>query len=223
MMVPGFYAASALQIPGGDMAVRFGNNMTIGGGFRWKTKANWTLSLEGAYLFGGTIHESGILDGLKDDFGNVINSYGELATVKMFERGYHTSGRVGRIINLPGSNANSGLWVELGAGFLEHWIRIENPGNNIPQLMGDYRKGYDRRSNGLALTQFIGYSHLSANQRTNFFFGIEFCQAFTQNRRNTNFDTGLKDTKGRRDFFYGLKIGWVFPIYRQTASEYFTY
>jgi hypothetical protein len=37
----------AYQLPGGDMADRFGNNLNVGASFLWKFKSNLLLGLEG--------------------------------------------------------------------------------------------------------------------------------------------------------------------------------
>jgi hypothetical protein len=38
VFAPMFYAQYAFQIPGGDLAERFGSNSNVGGGFQLKTK-----------------------------------------------------------------------------------------------------------------------------------------------------------------------------------------
>lgn len=42
----------AQQLPGGDLADRFGTNSNIGLGAFRKTRSNWTLGGEGSFLFG---------------------------------------------------------------------------------------------------------------------------------------------------------------------------
>ena len=34
-----------------------------------------------------------------------------------------------------------------------------------------------------------------------------------------NFDTGVLDNKSRIDLFFGLRLGWVFPIYKRIADK----
>ena len=41
LSIPMFHATYSYQFPGGDMADRFGNNSSIGGGFLYKTNQNW--------------------------------------------------------------------------------------------------------------------------------------------------------------------------------------
>lgn len=223
MRVSMFHGFYALQVPGADLADRFGFSMAAGGGFKIKTKSNWTFGLDGYYFFGNQLKEDSILDGIRDSQGQFVNSYGELAKVLLLERGYSIGIKAGKLFTIKGLNPNSGLLVEVGAGYMAHWIRIENEGNNVPQILKDYTKGYDRLSNGFAASQFIGYSHLASNQRTNFFAGIEVTEGFTQNRRSLNFDTRSRDDLRRLDVLWNLKIGLLIPLYRRTASEYFTY
>ncbi len=223
MSVPMFHGNFSYQVPMANLAERFGPGMAAGLGFKYKTRSNWTFGLDGYYFFGGQIREDSILNGIIDSQDNLINKYGEIAKVALFERGYYAGIKFGKVFRLPWTNPNSGILLELGGGFMEHWIRIENSGNNVPQILNDYAKGYDRRTNGLAATQFIGYSHLGVNQRTNFFIGVEFTEGWTKNRRNLNFDTMSRDDRNRFDMLCLFKIGLLIPMYRQTASEYFSY
>ena len=80
-------------------------------------------------------------------------------------------------------------------------------------LSGDYKKGYDRLTNGLTLKQFIGYQHLDPNLRLNFFAGFEFLEGFTRSRRDFDFDTRRKDQTDRLDLLWGFRVGLVLPFY----------
>ena len=122
-----------------------------------------------------------------------------------------------------GPNKNSGLLLMGGLGFLQHRIRIENLDNRVPNLNDDYVKGYDRLSNGFAAHQFIGYMHLSNSRRLNFYVGFELNQAWTQNRRGYNFDKQQVDKEKRLDLLYGIKVGWILPLYPKGAQKYFYY
>jgi len=209
----------AYQFPGGDMADRFGNNFNTGGVFLWKLQSNWILGVAGDFLFGDDVKENNILDKYRTPDGNIINENGQYATVLLYERGYKLEFRVGKIFPVIGPNKNSGIMANLGLGYFQHKIRIETPESKIPYLMDDYSKGYDRMSSGPAISEFIGYMNFGNNRLINFYAGLEFTQAFTKNRREINFDTGLKDDKSRLDLLFGVRIGWVFPIYKRAADK----
>jgi hypothetical protein len=99
-------------------------------------------------------------------------------------------------------------------GLFQHKIRIQDdPQVVVSSLAGDYKKGYDRLTNGLAITEFIGYQHFAKNRLINFYAGIELTQGFTQNRRDYNFDTFERDDAKRFDGLVGFKLGWVLPFY----------
>ena len=128
---------------------------------------------------------------------------------------------VGKLIPVGFSNPRSGLRLTVSAGLLQHKIRIQDdPLSFVPHLDDDYKKGYDKLSNGLAFTEFVGYQLLSTNKRINFFAGFEFTQGFTMNRRAFDFDTRQQDTANRVDLNVGFRVGWVLPFYvGQRASE----
>ena len=110
-----------------------------------------------------------------------------------------------------------------GIGFLQHKKRIEVTGNVVPELTRDYRKGYDRLSNGPAITQFIGYHYLSNRRLINFFGGFEAIAALTKNRRGYNYDTMEYDNKQRFDLLYGIRFGWIIPLYKKKPKEFYFY
>ncbi len=220
--IPMFSASYATQFPLNDLSDRFGWNSNIGGDFQFKTKQGWIFGVEGYFMFGNQIKEDSILDGLRTSTGDILNENGEYGNILSHERGYYVGGKFGKVFSLSSGNPNSGIIVTVSAGLLEHKIKIENQGNTVPQLVGDYKKGYDRLTNGLALREFIGYMYIGENQYTNFFAGFEFYQSWTMNRRSLNYDTMQQDTKERRDDLVGFRVGWIIPLYRHIPDGYYT-
>ncbi len=215
-------ASYSFQFSGGDMADRYGNNSTIGASFSIKTKSNWIFGVDFNYMFGNNVKiYDQIIRNIATSDGNVISQEGTFADVKMFERGFSTSFKFGKIIPIFNSNPNSGLLILGSAGYLQHGIRIEVANNNTPQLMDDYARGYDRLSNGLAVSEFVGYMYLSDRRLTNFYAGIEFTQGWTKSMRDYNFDTMQKDDKRYFDSLFGIKIGWIFPLYRRSPEKFY--
>lgn len=221
--IPMFSATYSYQVPGGDLAKRFGNNSTIGGSFSVKTKSNFIIGIEGHFLFGDSVKESGIFDSIRISNGQILNKYGEYAKVIISERGYHFAVRVGKLFPVFGSNPNSGILTSVSVGFMEHKIRIENDGNNAPQILEDYKKGYDRLSNGLAFSSFVGYMYMGKRRFINFTIGLEFFYARTKCRREYNFDTMEKDTRARNDFLSAAKVSWMIPINKRMPEKYYYY
>lgn len=221
--IPMFSVSFAYQFPQQDMAERFGPNSNIGAAFTLKGKKGWLLGADASYLFGGDIKEENLLHGILTSGGYVINKYGEYADYIISERGYFVGLKLGKVIYLAPKSPNSGLYITGTIGFLEHHIRIDNQGNNAPQLLDEYKKGYDRLTNGLAAKGFIGYMHIGKNQFANFFGGIEYLHSWTQCRRNYNFDTLETDTRKRNDNLIGIRVGWIVPLYRRVPDNYFTF
>ena len=69
-------ATFAYQLPGGDMADRFGNNFNIGAIFQWKLRCNWIIGIEGDFLFSDHVKENNILDKYFTPDGNIIDGSG---------------------------------------------------------------------------------------------------------------------------------------------------
>ncbi|MBE0663008.1 MAG: hypothetical protein IH597_11140 [Bacteroidales bacterium] len=221
---PLFNAYYAFQMPGHDLAERFGNNSMIGGGFLYKFKSNLLAGVEGGFLFSENVKNSDeYLKLIASSEGYVISEGGTFAGVFFHQRGFNISARFGGIIPVVGPNPNSGLMLLGGLGILQHKIRIEISENNVPQLRDDYKKGYDRLTNGLSISQFIGYVHFGNNRTVNFHIGLEFTQAWTKSRRPFDFDHMQADTQKRFDSLWGIRLGWVLPLIKRSPQAYYYY
>jgi len=212
----------SLQMPGKDLADRFGNDIGANGSYFFKFRNNWILGADFSYIFGNTVkNEEQILAPILTGDGNIINSAGLYTDYYLQERGFYASLRFGKVIPVFKSNPNSGLMIMGGAGLLQHKIRIYDSENNAPQISKEYKKGYELLSNGIGITEFVGYLNLSKTRLLNFYAGLEFIQAWTQNRREYNFVQMGKDNTTRSDWLYGIRIGWIFPIYSGQSREFY--
>jgi hypothetical protein len=215
-------ASFGYYLPAGDMANRFGNNQSLQLNVDFKTRYNWILGVNGSYLFGKDVKEN-LFEGISTSKGEIISQDGQIADVRLYERGFTLSGSLGRLITFNKPNPNSGIAVNLGLGFMQHKIRIETIGNNVPQLSKEYKKGYDRLTNGFLLTENIGYLYLSNNRLANIYFGLECMQGFTKNRRSFDYDLMKKDTHKRVDVLYGFRITWLLPLYKKAPQDFYIY
>ncbi len=207
--------------PEGDLVKRWGFHNSIGLDIDQKLKSNLTVGLSGGFIFGSQLRDSTIFNDLYNSFGTITSLSGTPADVLFLMRGFTSHATVGQVFNRFGNNANSGLWVKVGFGFMMHKIRIETLYDVVPQLEGQYRKGYDKLTTGFSSMQFIGYLYQANVRLLKFYAGFEFTQGFTQNIRNYNFDTGGPEPDPRLDLQYGFKVGWILPISHRTKSEYY--
>lgn len=207
-------------LPGGHLVDRFGWNSALGFCTDVKFKSNWVVGLSGRFIFGNQVKENTIAS-LQNSEGFIIDMNGNYATVLTSQRGFTIHATGGYLIPRLGPNPNSGILLQGGIGFLQHKIRIEHDQSPVPALEGEYLKGYDRLTNGLLLTEFIGYQYLSNKRLLNFYAGIELMQGFTRNRRSYNFDTMQADRTARMDLFFGLRAGWILPLYARAPKAYY--
>jgi len=222
LLVPLVSTSYAFQVPGGDMAKRFGVNSVLGLTFLVKTKKNFIFGIDGNYIFGKYV-KADIFKNISTADGHIINNAGEYANVFTYERGIASSLRIGKLFSFNKPNPNSGFVALFGAGYLQHRIKIIVPNNNVPQLAGDYKEGYDKLTNGVAFTEFFGYLFLANNRMLNFFGGIEFTEGFTRSLRSYDYDLMARDTQKRFDLLSGIRVGWVLPLYRKSAEDFYDY
>ncbi|MCO5259309.1 MAG: hypothetical protein M9916_04125 [Crocinitomicaceae bacterium] len=210
---------------GADLKQRYGYFNQVGGTFGYKFQKNWYLGFEGDFLFGKKIKISNydLFHYFVDSYGNITDQNGDIGSVLTFSRGYHLNIEGGKVIQQAGHNKNSGLFLKLGVGFLSHKIRIETNNNVIPLLEKDYRKGYDRLTDGINLSQFVGYLFMSDNNFLNFYAGFYIQEGFTKNRRPLFWDQPNTPvpTNTRFDLLYGFKVGWLIPVYKRVPKSFY--
>lgn len=224
---PLFCASYAMQIPGADLSERFGINNNIGFSAGVKHHSNWQFEVEGTFFFSSNIKDTAMLTPLnarsteaKNEY-LIIDQFGEYNPVLLFERGFTITANVGRVFPIFGPNPNSGLIAKMGIGTIWHKVRIENQGNEIPQLSKDKLPFYDRKTLGVAFKQYIGYQHLSNNRLANFSIGLEIYEGLTQGVRDYQIDYMGPYKDKRVDILYGLRLGWIVPVYRKAPSEFY--
>jgi len=219
-----FYATYSYQFPGGDMIKNFGNNSNIGGGVLFKTRSNWLFGAEGDYLFGSNVkHSNAIFSNISTTSGYLITNGGTPASINVTESGMWTAVKLGKVIPCLGPNPNSGIMIVASGGYLQHKIRIDIKDNNVPQLSSSYKKGYDRLSGGMGMSGFLGYLYMGSRKITTFYAGVEYTQAWTQSYRKYNTDEMKPDVAKRIDNLFGIKFGWIIPIYKAAPSKYYYY
>jgi hypothetical protein len=223
--IPFFYGFYGYQWPGGDMAEQFGSNSTVGPGFMVKTRSNWLFGAEYNFLFGNNVKNGlDILDGMMTSDGNVISGDGTPALVALFERGYSVGAKFGKLIPVSKSKKNSGIFITAGLGYLSNKIRIEVENQSAPQLKGDYKRGYDRLSGGLMLSQSVGFMYFGKRSLLNFTLSVEAFEGFTKPYRDYYFDLMAPAPEGRRfDFLIGPKIAWMIPLRQRGVKEFYYY
>tara|TARA_R110002050_G_scaffold45752_1_gene107991 strand:+ start:544 stop:1305 length:762 start_codon:yes stop_codon:yes gene_type:complete len=207
----------------GDLDERFGFLNNVGFLAGYKTSRNWIFGVEGNFIFGSKINVTGLFDELVDSKGNVTDVNGDIAIIRVLSRGFSAGASVGKIFPVLSPNKNSGIYASLGIGYLAYKLRIETQDQVIPLLELDYRKGYDRLTSGLNLSQFIGYALMANRGAFNFYGGFYLSEGFTYNRRTVFFDQpNIPVSKDLRlDIQYGFKVGWLIPIYKRLPKEFY--
>lgn len=218
--IPFMYATYSVHASGGDLADRYENFSDIGAGVGYKTHYNWIIGGEATYLFGSDVKEDPLLS-ISNSDGSITNRYGEAAEIFMRMSGMHLKVTLGKVFPVLRNNKNSGIYLRAGAGMLQHKIFYSNTGNNVPQIIDDYSKGYDRLCNGFAVSEFVGWQHFSSKKFYHFFAGVEFNQAFTQNQRQWDFATNQKIDVQRLDLSYSFRIGVIILFKSKPATDYY--
>ena len=155
----------------------------------------------------------------------VITDEGYLDEVNLNLRGGIAKVNLGKSIFFKAEKPSNGMLFKMGVGYMQHKILIDVNKKNTPQLTGQYAKGYDRFSNGILLSQYIGLIRLEKGKFVNVTLGFEITEGFTHNARPYDFYLQEKLTEKRVDMMYGIKFTWMIPVYigKSSSSQYYTY
>ena len=198
----------SFHVPQADLAVRFGPSLEIGLGSDFIThKKRYIFGLAGNLLFGNNVNDN-VLDIITNEDGNVIGTNQQVGIVGLKQRGLYIGGHVGKLFQIS-KKTLSGIRFTVGAGLLQHKIRIQDDLNTVNILKGDNVKGFDRLTNGLSFHQFLGYQHFGKSGLFNVFGGIEAYEGFTMSRRSFDNTLMRRDDLARLDILLGLKFGFM--------------
>jgi len=213
------------QLPAGALAKTFNGNFNIGTGFTYKTFHNWTWDLNFNYFFGANIDDSySVLGNMVNSNGDIIDGNGLKATIYLEGRYWNLGVGVGKVIPVNRWK-NSGIWIHTGFGFFQHKIHISDPDNQVSQLLGNYKKGYDQRSSGFCMSQFVGYLFMQKRRVASFYAGVEITELWTKPDRNYIFVIGpTNNIPYKFSALFGLKIGWIVPLYeKKKVTTFYKY
>jgi hypothetical protein len=208
-----------IDLPGADMAKRFGLSFRIGPSVLYKTQNNWMFGAKSDFIFGNKVHEDSLLYNVSDQYGGFISSSGERIGVQIYERGYLVGLEAGKLIPIRKSHPDNCWLIMTGAGFIQHKISLFDKDKTIPQLRGDYKKGYDRLTNGWYVEQFVGFNKFDRHGLLNFNIGVDIMAGFTAGRRDYLYDVMRKDGGSRVDLLFGIRGGWYIPLFRKKTEE----
>jgi hypothetical protein len=208
--------------PGGDLSDRFGQSLSFHSGIDLVRKSSLTLGLDFSYHFGDNIKED-VLAPYRNENGLVLGISGVAADLFIRERAAYVGVNVARI--LYHTRPHSGIELGLGAGMLYHKLHFVDDSRSVLLIEAPYGKGLDRLTRGFALKQEIAYQHHAEKSALHFQLGFYITEAFTQQVRTFNFDTGLPASTARRlDLLYGFKLVWMLPLVKRStvpAIRYF--
>lgn len=215
VVVPYFHYTYA--IPMQDFGKRYGVTNAVGAGLFYKTKSNWQFGGEYNTYFGSNIKEN-VLGNLYGSGDGIINTEGVYENVKLYQRGFYAMGLIGKVFPIS-PNRNSGIVFKLGAGAMQHKIKMKYNELYLPALAGDNYKGYDRLTNGFTMYQFLGYQLLDPRRRLDFYIGVDLLEGFTNGVRTWNWDLMESGKDKRLDLQLGFKFGIMLAIYKKDKSE----
>ena len=213
-----FIFTYGVDVPGGDLADRFGVNYNPAIDLDWVIDDSWFLGIHGHFLLGPFVKED-VIRNIRTSDGLLIGQQQNQSIVTLKQRGFNIGIHGGKFINLSKGKNKHGIRLRLGTGILSHHIIFNDESATLNQLLGDYANGYDRLSRGIAVEEFVGYQFINETGKINLFAGFSFVQGFTTNLRPVNFDTGIRDDRSRIDLLNGIRVGFTISLFDAGKGE----
>lgn len=215
-----FYLSTTYDFPLADMADRFGNSYTLGGGIMYKSESNFFVQAFSEFIIGRNVKQDTIFKNLAYNNYLLYDFNGSLRNVELTELGLNIGIGVGKTFLLNQSKSlDNGINLMTSLSLLQHRINHNDPEGVLVQAIGSYAKGYDYLSNGLCINQLVDYFYMSKKGFANFAAGVNFRFGFTKNRRSFNYDIGGVDDRSRNDFMVGLHFKWMIPFFKRVDTD----
>lgn len=198
-----------VEIPGGDLAKRFGVNNKFEGKIEYLHKYNYAFYIKSGLRLGEKVNDD-VLATLRTSDGFVIGVNGFYADIFGRKRGIDIGLGIDKLIpvNFTKSETHH-LRIGIAGMYMHHWIRLVDDSRSVPQIIDAYALLYDRYTAGFALEENIQFQYNVNKDNSSFLLGIQFAQGFTRDYRS-NFIDALTN---RVDLYFGLKISYLLPLY----------
>ncbi len=211
---------ASYDIPLADMADRFGNSYTFGGGVMHKSTSNFFYQAFAEFIFGNKVRQNEMYLNVGYNNLQLYDLNGNLRNITLGELGMNLGIGAGKTFLLNKTKSlDNGINIMTSLSLLQHRINHEDLDGVLPQAIGDYAKGYDYLTNGLCINQSVNYIHFSRRTFANYSVGLNFRLGLTKNRRSIDYYTGMHDDQLRSDFMVGFLFRWLIPLYKKYDTE----
>lgn len=202
-----------VMFPGADFKERYGRYNSVGIELDYHfPKSTWAIGAGAHHNFGQIVKDD-VVSNLRDSSGEIVGLNRSLTSFVIRQRGWHFYLKLDKLF-FADEYKKSGLLVSLRPGIFLHNVRLQDEDNAVPHVFGEYKGGYDRLAYGPSISEFVGYQFMSRKRTFNFYIGLEATQAFTMEKRNAFFNQpGVEIPKERFDLAYGIRAGWILPLY----------
>jgi hypothetical protein len=194
-----FTAHYSYQIPMGDLSQFYCNNSNVGANVNIKLASNFTLGLEGQFMFGSKYKDFSLLGGMVTSDGFIIGKNQSIEVPEIEGRGGNFFAEIGKIFPLGKSNLNSGLHGKFGLGYMFYSAYTNAEINTVTQLGGNYRDGYNRLQSGISFNSYIGYTLYGKDKLINGSAGVQMIYSSMKYDGTIDFATG-KSNEGLAPF-----------------------
>jgi hypothetical protein len=205
-------ASYLLEVPGADLAQRYGQNSKFEFKLEYLSTANLALYTKGGLRINQNVKED-VLATARTSDGFVIGVNGFYADLFGRQRGYDFGLGVDYLLPIRRQHLRFGF-----AGvYTAHWVNIVDDSRSVPTILGDAGQFYDRFASGFGIEENLQYQYNIGANKAALLIGLQFGQAFTREHRYLLIGNGTPER--RIDLFFGLKMTYLLPLFRFDTKE----
>gem|GEM_PF-6571809 len=214
-------------LPGGELRNRFGPHGQVSAGYTHLFPSHFLLGLEAGFGYGRRVLGDP-LSSLRDATGDIIAKDGSQAVDAVTERLWMLPTlKVGKMFVLR-KRARARDWehavlLHVGGTYFSYKYGINSVSNDISQLDGDRKKGYDRLASGPAATLEGTYFLQAPRGSYGLFLKVQYLQGFTQSRRAYDFNLAKTTTGTMVASILSFQLGLAITLFSLDEQEYFYY
>lgn len=198
------------ELPSGDLSERYGANSHFEFRLEYLKNSSYAFFLKGGIRIGEQVNED-VLSSIRTENGFVLGVNGFYADVFGRKRGFDIGIGADKVFTVF-KNDKFDHFLRIGGAVVRanHWIKLVDDSQAVPQILENYSELYDRYVSGWGIEENITFQYNTASNNAAFLIGIQCSQNFTKEHRAQYLKVGKAN---RLDLYFGVRAAYLLPLY----------
>lgn len=205
-------ASYLFEVPGADLARRYGPNSKFEFKLEYFTAKNYTVYTKGGLRVNQNVKED-VLASARTSDGFVIGVNGFYADLFGRKRGFDFG--IGGDYLFPVKDQQ--LRFGIAGVYTAHWVNIVDDSQSVPLVLDEAGQYYDRFASGFGIEENLQLQYNIGRDKAAILLGLQFAQSFTKEHRYLLIGNGTSER--RLDLYLGFKVTYLLPLFRFDMEE----